>query len=541
MKNLKLPALFICLLLVFSGCFESKEEYTLNPDGSGKVKIDITFAPVDLGFDSQPSDPEEKAKKTAKEILAESKGVETWKEVSFKNIDGKVNFKGTAYFKDFSKFELSAGGMNNTFYNFELVKTDEGKLHLKEKKKEDEEKEKKEMTEEELEKEVADIKEKWNGQKQMIILMLGQLKKDVTFVLPGEIEKSTNFTKKEDGSLGFVLHGTDLVATMENIMKDDEALKEMAKNNADPQKGTSSKLVNEYLFGEKAPVEAVVGGEMKPLFDYAAEAAAAKKAYKDMVDKLDIAPPPPPKPASKAEFKTIDVIGVQFIYDADQKQGLRPFGKIKPGCSIYLACGLDGAFIVGKKAVLEKAVTDNDEDLLPESEWDRKVTFLKDSKDKTAFFFEVKMKLPSEKAKYFKEVSGYVEYVTATGTKEVDLGFGLDNPVKNGAKGTKLGAVIKTIENKTNSWEKGYQGMKFELDTSKDNIKEVKFLDKDGNALEVKKGFSRYFNNKTTLEYKIKGEFPEDVKVVVVMHDNIQTFKAPFKVEKLDLMGKPVK
>ncbi len=39
-------ALFAVGCVVLTGCFDTKEEYTLNPDGSGKVVVESRFLPI---------------------------------------------------------------------------------------------------------------------------------------------------------------------------------------------------------------------------------------------------------------------------------------------------------------------------------------------------------------------------------------------------------------------------------------------------------------------------------------------------------------
>ena len=90
------------LLLVTSGCFDTTEDFTINPDGSGKVVHECTFQPVNLNLGNNDNqDPGVVLTNAIREVLENSKGVEAWRDVSFKTLDdGRTYFKGTAYFKD---------------------------------------------------------------------------------------------------------------------------------------------------------------------------------------------------------------------------------------------------------------------------------------------------------------------------------------------------------------------------------------------------------------------------------------------------------
>ena len=110
---------FAWILLVvgvaaIAGCVEEKKEYTINPDGSGKVNCDIVFAPFNLNFGGEEAAPESQIKTEIEKILKESKGVDAWQNVSFELTDeGKIHFVGTAYFADINKLDIEAGGFTN--------------------------------------------------------------------------------------------------------------------------------------------------------------------------------------------------------------------------------------------------------------------------------------------------------------------------------------------------------------------------------------------------------------------------------------------
>lgn len=43
-------------VLLLTGCFETKDEFTLNPDGSGKVIHECSFQQINLGGDSEATE-----------------------------------------------------------------------------------------------------------------------------------------------------------------------------------------------------------------------------------------------------------------------------------------------------------------------------------------------------------------------------------------------------------------------------------------------------------------------------------------------------
>src|SRR3954462_11775478 len=100
----------LALALALSGCFETKEEFTLNPDGSGKVVIESSFTRAGGGMFDQGNQAslEELLQTTVKGIVQDAAGVEAWRDVSFRRLpDGRIYFKGTAYFRDLKEFSVT--------------------------------------------------------------------------------------------------------------------------------------------------------------------------------------------------------------------------------------------------------------------------------------------------------------------------------------------------------------------------------------------------------------------------------------------------
>lgn len=108
-----LPA-SLCLVatLLLTGCFDTKEDFTINPDGSGKVVHESVFPQADLSGGKDPA--EEVLRKAIAQVIEQSKGVEAWCNVSFQRMDdGRLFFKGTAYFKDLSQLKIPQQTMLN--------------------------------------------------------------------------------------------------------------------------------------------------------------------------------------------------------------------------------------------------------------------------------------------------------------------------------------------------------------------------------------------------------------------------------------------
>ncbi|HEU4338925.1 MAG TPA: hypothetical protein VFS19_02555, partial [Planctomycetota bacterium] len=92
--RLLIPAILAIFAL---GCMDREEEYTLNPDGSGKAVISWVAAPFDPFGMGGARDPDQIMKKLVRGALSEIPGIDCWKDVTFTlRPDGKIAFKGTA-------------------------------------------------------------------------------------------------------------------------------------------------------------------------------------------------------------------------------------------------------------------------------------------------------------------------------------------------------------------------------------------------------------------------------------------------------------
>lgn len=541
MRNLILVVLIVGIAVFLSGCFETKEHYTLNPDGSGKVVCETLFQPMSLNITGEEVDPEGQMKDTVRKTLEDSLGVDVWKDVSFKLADdGRISFKGTAYFKDISKLKLKIGGGEMKGMRPVFTKDAGGGMVLEI---ESEEKEKDvagkkkptKLSDEEIAKKIRVEKAKYQQMKPMMESFLSTMKIDMSFRLPGTLKEVSNF-KKEDGVLRLTFEGKKMLDVMDQIFEDPAWMREQILAGADlvGDGPTMDFVMNEKLFGEKGPVRATITGELKPLFDYETEVAAARKDYLKLFKELGAVAPIPAASAKGGTFKSLKVGGVRIVTVSDQKRDVRPF-NYDVGYTLSLIGELPGAVLKITSGKLEKAIADNGDSLLPEREWDRKIHFPRLSKHKTTVVFEVKLMLPGENVKGLREVSGMLEYTVAGGSREVDLGI---TDFAAGAKGKEFDAVIKSV--KESKWEKGNEILALKLNLSSSSVKSMTFYDGSGKKLEISSSGYSGFGNSTTFEYTCKGKFPSKGRIVAKVFEKLEKYEIPFKTENISLIGQPL-
>ena len=542
------------LLLLTSGCFDTKEDFTLNPDGSGKVVHECTFQAMNFNVDNENEDPGKALTNAVRQVLEQAHGVEAWRDVTFKPLDdGRIYFRGTAYFKDLSKLDIE----NQTMLKFDWKKTADGGALLTLRTNEETQaggmkmtrnkpaKPAKALTPEEQAKKIKLERGQFQQAMPMLAGILGNMKHAVVFHLPGKVASSANFTNDAAGNLAITFDGAKMLAVMQKLVNDDAWCQAHGGTGFDDmqEKPALDADMNQFVFGEKAPVSATVAGG-KPLFDYAAEAAAAQAEYAQTKKALRVGSSTSSMSFSSSDdaeevtaapatggLKSVKVAGVSLNAKLDEHSPA--FNNWDASYTVSLLVEFPGSVqSVTEGTVISTATADDGTDLLPDSDWNRKAHFPKLGKDKTAAILEFKLNPPGGGVKGLKELSGTVQYRVSGGTKEIDLGF---DALKDGATGTNLDAEIQSIRE---GWQKnGAQDMVLHLKTTPDGLKSLSLV-VDGNKTELRQnGYGSSGMNAFNFTYECQTNFPANGRIVAEVYDKMQTFEAPFKLENLTLLG----
>ena len=594
-----------CVLLLIStvaiaGCVETKDEITVNPDGSGKVIHEITFQSMNLGMmgetmgeamgemtgqmmgemtaemgnmtaemtsemgnmmgkmmGGKSSDPEAQLKESVKEILTESSGVDTWKDISYKlTDDGRTYFKGTAYFPDINNLSLhNAGFSSDMKLYFTRNIAGEITIELKSEKQPEEvavETPAPEITEVELNNLVKQAKLQYTQSKPMMQGFLATVKNETILHLPGAIKEISNFEKVDARTVRIALDGSKMLEAMDKMMQDEDWLKEQIRAGKDPvQDGPGPGLeMNEMFFGERAPVRVVLARGAQPLFDYSAEVTAAKANYESMLKEIGLEEAEPTRPTlgdvspfpgfrevtpTTTERVTGDmkvrVGGVRLVRYSDFESGIMPLGQ-RDGYTLSLIAELPTQVIKASGGRMEKATTDTGKSLLPKDQWGRKIKFPILAKDKKTVVFEVELLLPDKDVESLEELSGTLEYLTADATRKADLGI-ID--FKDGAMGKEFGTAIRSIEN--DPWQKSSTLLSVRLNLRPEVIESVEFFAQDGTKLDVSERGYEAIGGTTTLKFSIKGKLPSKGRIVLNVFEGLKKNEIPFKITEISLTG----
>jgi hypothetical protein len=368
----------------------------------------------------------------------------------------------------------------------------------------------------------------------MLAAFLGSMKQESVFHLPGKASQITNFDSQPSGALKITFSGAKLLEVMDKLETNDAWMEKNSGANLMDEKPAMNDEMNGMLFGTKGPVQAVVSGPSPPLFNYAAEVAAAKLDFAKTEKELGISAASIAPAAQGEPLKNLRLAGVRLITESDSKQDLRPF-QYPVGYTVALCGDFAGSVLaVTDKSRVETAIADDGSSLLPEGQAGHRIDFPRLSKDKTAVVLEIPLRVPGKGVSGLKELSGHLQYTVAGGTKEVDLGI---DTLQAGAKGTEYGAQVVSIKE---GWQKnGSQEMELKLNLSADSVKSVTMIAGANKTVLEQNG---YFSsgNSCTLTFSSKQTFPAQARLTAEVYDKLQTFEVPFKLENITLLGRPI-
>lgn len=297
MRRFTLPALALAGLGL-SGCVEGEQTFTLNPDGSGKVRIDVVMAPP-AEFVGGPPKKEpptvEAARLQSLGVLLKAQGVAAWKDVAASFApDGRFKFAGTAYFDKLERLDFpNLGPLLGT--QLALTPDKGGGLVLAKRpprgpgagppapeapslfggpgRKAAADLAK--LTDADLDGYILVDRIQYQASRPMFLAFFAKGKVRSTYVVPGKAGETTGF-KADGGSLVREIDGDKAIAGLDAFFsRPDAALRPVYRKAGGLEEAAAA------AFGA-IPDEACRAAIPAPggaLFDYAAEVAAARAAY----------------------------------------------------------------------------------------------------------------------------------------------------------------------------------------------------------------------------------------------------------------------
>ena len=522
------------------GCLETTDEYTLNPDGSGKVVHEALLTPIDLGMNAGLS-PEEKLMNIVQDEMDKAQGIEAWKDVSYeRQADGRILFKATAYFPDIHKLQFHNAGGKLSMLKEKLTVEDDGRMTLELVNTPSDKKEDgtppvdvSGMSDQELTAKIQAEKLKFEQMKPMLAGIFQTMKATKIYQLPGNVVQADNMQPVTEGGHRVVFDGSKMMEVFDSLFFDEEWIKEQLKQGRDIMKEGpgNDQMMNKALFGEEGPVRLVSEGPLTPQFDYAQEVAQARADFEQVQEEIDVAQPAVMPTLYSSQPLSVRVGGVRLVYFNDKANELRSFNWDK-GYTVSLVVTLPDEAVNVSEGKMLSAVTDTGEDLLPENEWDRKISFPELGKDGRTVLFEVKLKVPDNEVKGMREISGSLDYLVSSGVKEVDLGI---TELTAGAQGTQYNAEIASIG--PSDWDASETVLALKVNLKEESVKAIEFFNDQNQPLELERGGYSSMGGVTTFFHRVDPNLPAKGQVRIQVYQGQQKRQAEFKLENILLTG----
>ncbi len=233
--------------------------------------------------------------------------------------------------------------------------------------------------------------------------------------------------------------------------------------------------------------------------------------------------------------ENVRVAGVRLVRYADLELGVLPLGYAD-GYTLSLIAGLPAPAVKVSGGSVEKALTNTGANLLPTRDWDRRIRFARLSKDRRTAVFDIELLLPDEGAAALEELAGTIEYLTASGVKNVDLGV---MALEVGTKASELGANISSIE--IDPYRNNAATVGLALDVAAEQVESLELYGADGAKLQVNERGRMSVGGATTIKFSVNGPMPQKAKIVLNVFEGLQKSELAFRIVGISLAGLPIR
>jgi hypothetical protein len=285
-------SLVAALALLACGCVEGEQVFTLNPDGSGKVQVDLkmpALGAIDFGA---PGGPQKKPQ-TVNEIrlasldkvLSGSKGFVAWKDVSGTiEPDGRFRFKGTGYFEKLDKIQVEAtmslpaqldtrgnGSLVLNFGDGNFKMDAGGPLNPT-----GDPLPGPDATDKELDEYILKQRVQYQAMRWMFRTMFSDMKLKNVYRLPGDVSGVTVFAAEGKRGVSFRMEGDEVIKKIDKaFLLEDKVFRKLVR---EKRKLDPFALLDMTGF-EWHKARATVAKGAQPQFDFAQESKEARDGY----------------------------------------------------------------------------------------------------------------------------------------------------------------------------------------------------------------------------------------------------------------------
>lgn len=475
-------------------------EFTLNPDGSGKVRLKWE-GPAEA--DSPHA--------IVRGELGGAQGVEQWGPMSCEIVDGRAKFGAVAYFRNLAGLKFHCQGFHATMMDFQAKRTGKDFAVSSRWDAPEVPKSVTKIPKKELKAAIDAERAKIAQARGFIEGMFGGLKVSSTIHLPGAVGKATNAKKAGPRAVSVAHAGEDLLEVIDRLMEDDALAARLV------QSGGAGPQTLSALLGEHGPMEVTTKGKLEDQFDFEAEVAQAREEFEEQRRKMGV-----PAPSSRGpEMGNCRVVAVKIVREADPDRELHPMGQNCMGMTLTIAGDLPGRALGADGGRVEKILAEGGDDLTPDDDWKRRIHFPKLTKDGATTYFDVEVPLTE---RGLAELSGAIKCQVASGdAEEIDLGFA---KVESGAEGKQFGARIEKLE----EWGEDQQSLDLKLAVPIERVAGMSLKSKAGVQELERSGYSSG-GGECQVSFTVKGGVPPGAKLVARLYGDVSEVEVPFRIK----------
>lgn len=515
------------LAVVLSSCFEERQAYELNPDGSGRVRYEVVFTspPSMLFFPIENLQRGGALGAGLTRMIAESEGVDAWQDVvAVKMADGRFRIAGTAYFSDLNTLDI--GGVQAVHYRFatdakgvhEIKVTMDGegdgqafKVGAKE-------------PPQPSGKRHADL----SNRRTVFGMVLSGLKHRATFRMNGRVSPQGAFEQAEDGAVAFSIIGEEFLEAGDEMVAAAEEGADEALRSA-----TASDLLGQ-VEKRKGRMVLAVGASAGRLLDYKAELASAREQEHRVKAVLDRFP----------YRRFLHTISYEGAVEADPVTDLS-VRSVDPADPAELHSG-PGLVVTGKlplaplshrvmsweeidkrkqplSCLRSVVAADGKKMLVYFNEGIE--TFISEGKREFSMTIDLGPQAVGEQV--FAEIRGIVRFRAAEAVGTTLLGI---DRLEAGFSGVRLGAVLESLERP--SYRRRHAKLRLKLAEDQELISVKAVI---GTAKRMLKIFKQDSGPVTLVKLEIPDDISRIDDLLVETHDGILTREAPFLIRDVRL------
>jgi hypothetical protein len=509
-----------------SGCIEdTKQEFTLNPDGSGKMLVESTFIPPSEALrDDEPSE-ETAVQEAVRDLLTRSDGIEAWSDVSFSELkDGSFFFRGTAYFPDLSRVKLHELGalrfslQRDSANNLVLAEAGRPAAHSKwdlpgagfESLNEP-------LTAESIRRD----RRRFKASQPMLLAMFGNLKQELTFHVPGVVRRSSNFETGTPGALRVCFNGERTIHALEEMISDDKVMQSFSTNTPAQSELAAILVLNEKVYGERSTIQASIRPGNKPAFDYRAEVTAALKEFPAVARKVGLPDGTPFPTVPPNQAITARVTGIEW-----------KFGTGREEYALNLAFQLPQPVRRAERVELESVQTVEGLNLLRDRRGPDVLNWACLEKDNTTVTFNARLKAPPLSSRGIARISGVLHCASMESVSWIEL---ISGDLVPGAKGSRFGVTIDDVERPPGQPEKLILRSGADLE----EYDSFRIEGSPGQFVNLEMEGNSQIDGVRLRTLVASRALPKRGKLLAEVRKDVPTLKFPFTISDLTLLGRP--